>query len=261
MRMKGYISEIFSSFQGEGGSIRGSCQGKRQIFIRFAGCNLAELKKPCIWCDSLGSQDRMGETVRVEKSPGNKEFEALPNPMDVNRVLESINGLKTSDLHSLSITGGEPLHQADFLESLCMETEQKIYLETNGTFPEEAKRIADRIDYACVDIKDESANPHEGWKEIVEKELKSIGYLKGAGVNVFAKVVVTSSTEPENIGWYARELKEMGVPLAIQPVTTENPRQKVNSGELFRLTEAAAQYLSADEVTISLQTHKFYRVL
>jgi organic radical activating enzyme len=259
--MKGYLSEIFSSFQGEGGSIRGSCQGKRQIFIRFAGCNLAGLKRPCIWCDSLGAQDRMREKVLVEKAPGSKEFETAPNPMDVNRVLEIVKGLKTPDLHSLSITGGEPLDQSDFLESLCVELDQGIYLETNGTIPEEAKRIAKHVDFACVDIKDETANPQEGWKEIVEKEMKTIGYLKGAGVSVFAKVVVSRFTDPENIAWYARALKELGVPLAIQPVTTETPSQRLNPRELFRLTEAAAQYLSADEVTISLQTHKFYGVL
>jgi len=36
----GHLVEIFSSYQGEGGVVRGSCFGRRQIFIRFAGCNL-----------------------------------------------------------------------------------------------------------------------------------------------------------------------------------------------------------------------------
>ena len=35
---QGYLQEIFSSFQGEGAAIAGSCYGLRQIFLRFAGC-------------------------------------------------------------------------------------------------------------------------------------------------------------------------------------------------------------------------------
>jgi organic radical activating enzyme len=259
--MKGYIAEIFSSFQGEGGSVRGSCQGKRQIFIRFAGCNLAELKRPCIWCDSPSAQDMKCEEVRVEKNPGTMEFEAFSNPLNVDEVIGVVKRLQTPDLHSISITGGEPLHQPGFLESLCIENDHRIYLETNGTLPKAAKRIAGHADFASVDIKDESAVPYSGWKDVVDKELETIGYFKEAGVEVFAKVVVTKNTEPTNVAWYAKELKSIGVPLAIQPVTTENGNEMISQKMLFRLTEAAAQYLSADEITLSFQMHKFYGVL
>ena len=56
---KAFLSEIFSSIQGEGGTLRGSCFGKRQIFIRFAGCNLAKGAydtNGCFWCDSTLAQ-------------------------------------------------------------------------------------------------------------------------------------------------------------------------------------------------------------
>ena len=56
----GYLFEIFSSIQGEGGTVRGSCFGKRQVFIRFAGCNLANQgfnTSGCFWCDSRTSQN------------------------------------------------------------------------------------------------------------------------------------------------------------------------------------------------------------
>ena len=60
MSDNGYITEIFSSIQGEGGTVRGSCYGKRQIFIRLAGCNLASGEfdsTGCFWCDTPQSRD------------------------------------------------------------------------------------------------------------------------------------------------------------------------------------------------------------
>jgi organic radical activating enzyme len=77
----------------------------------------------------------------------------------------------------------------------------------------------------------------------------------------FAKVVVTNGTSLENIAWFAKELKEMGVPLAIQPVTTEDKGQRISKEKLFKFTEAAAQYLSSNEITLSLQTHKSIGIL
>lgn len=56
----GYFSEVFSSIQGEGGLVRGSCFGKRQIFVRFSGCNLSDGgfgSRGCFWCDSPTSQE------------------------------------------------------------------------------------------------------------------------------------------------------------------------------------------------------------
>ncbi len=253
--MKGYISEVFSSFQGEGGSVQGSCQGKRQIFIRFAGCNLAEQAKPCVWCDSPKAQRQDPPQARVEKKPGSMTFDTLTNPLDIDKVLELVEGLRSPDLHSLSITGGEPLCQPDFLEALCTGARQRIYLETNGTLPEAARSIAPHIDLACVDLKDESAIPYPGWKEVVEMELDTIRHFKAAGVIAFAKVVVTDKTKPENLSWYAKKLSEIGTPLAIQPATLQGV-VRVSIEKLFRLTEAASKYLSAEDLTVSLQTHK-----
>ncbi len=63
---EGYLSELFSSIQGEGGTVRGSCFGKRQIFIRFAGCNLANRafnSSGCFWCDSPTAQSLTPENL------------------------------------------------------------------------------------------------------------------------------------------------------------------------------------------------------
>jgi organic radical activating enzyme len=172
-----------------------------------------------------------------------------------------VQRLKTSDLHSLSITGGEPLHQPGFFEELCIETRDRIYLETNGTLPKAAKQISEHVDYVCVDLKDETALPYQGWRYTVDRELESIGYFKDVGAIVFAKIVVTNGSEPENISWFAKELSNLGVPLAIQPVTTSVEAERISPERLFKLTEAAAQYLSVDDITISFQTHKQIGIL
>jgi len=52
-----YISEIFSSIQGEG-----YLAGRRQIFIRLAECNLE-----CSYCDTDHAR---ADTCRIETSPG-----------------------------------------------------------------------------------------------------------------------------------------------------------------------------------------------
>ncbi len=259
--MKGYISEIFSSFQGEGGSVIGSCQGKRQIFVRFSGCNLFESGTQCVWCDSGRALELKSENFRAEIEPGKKEFKEYKNPIEVERLLEIVDDLKTPDLHSIAITGGEPLLQIRFLESLILEADERIYLETNGSLPKAAKRIAEHVDFACVDIKDESAIPYKGWREIVDREMETIGILKDGGGSVFAKVVVTDDTTIENISLYARRLRDIGVPLAIQPAVFNRSEEGIGNEKLFRLSEAAAQYLSGDEITLSLQTHRLRDIL
>ena len=68
--LEGYIAEIFSSIQGEGGTVKGSCFGKRQIFIRFSGCNIASgafKSTGCFWCDTSQAQLRETEYFNYSK--------------------------------------------------------------------------------------------------------------------------------------------------------------------------------------------------
>ena len=130
----GHLVEIFSSYQGEGGSVRGSCFGRRQIFIRFAGCDLR-----CAWCDSAKSRDPKYPECKVEITPGTWKFTTYPNPVDETFVLDQILNLSTKDFHSVSLTGGEPTYQEDFFYKIVnrlYDLELPIFLETAGYFPE-----------------------------------------------------------------------------------------------------------------------------
>ncbi|GAH99791.1 unnamed protein product, partial [marine sediment metagenome] len=50
-----------------------------------------------------------------------KDFKTFKNPLGIAEVISAIKNLnKTKNLHhSISLTGGEPLFQIEFLEELC----------------------------------------------------------------------------------------------------------------------------------------------
>src|SRR5882757_3586568 len=100
--MKGYVSEIFSSFQGEG-----LFAGRRHLFLRLGGCNLR-----CGYCDTPDSLERT-EACRVHQLDGSALDKPNPlSPREVSELLEPF--LSVPGLHALAITGGEPLVQAGF---------------------------------------------------------------------------------------------------------------------------------------------------
>ena len=104
--MKTYLSEIFSSVQGEGPYV-----GERHLFVRFCGCH-----RDCIFCDTNTERT---ETVMVEKEPGSGNFDQIPNPLTVDQVVELIQAVDARITNQrISVTGGAPLLQANFLQEL-----------------------------------------------------------------------------------------------------------------------------------------------
>lgn len=186
------------------------------------------------------------------------------NPVEPSFLVEWAHKLYSPDAHSISLTGGEPLFQPEFLVSTAEALKSegfKLYLETNGSMPKHAAEVAHLLDYCCCDIKDESANAADNWRKLVELELETIRILSDGGVSVFAKVVVTSNTKPENIEWYSRELSRLGCPMCIQPVTPRNGYYPPSFQQLCTFTESAARYLGSENISISIQAHKFLGIL
>jgi organic radical activating enzyme len=239
---KGNIAEIFSSFQGEG-----FFAGRRQIFLRFSGCNLH-----CNYCDTPWSRSRQ-EKCRLERIPGSANFEFISNPVELEILEEIISKFATPDLHSISLTGGEPLLQADFIRNF--KTKVPLYLESNGTLPEEAEKIAGRLKFAAIDIK---LPEHEcgHWEDVYQRELETIDILKYKCFTI-AKVVVFDTTTPETIDEIARDLAEVCPPihLVIQPVTQMGDIQPPLIRDLMKLSEAAGKHLH--NVQVLPQVHKF----
>ncbi len=259
----GYISEIFSSYQGEGGSVLGSQFGKRQIFVRFLGCNLYLDGKKCVYCDTPQALDKENKSCRFQKNSHTFEFIEKANPISTEEVDKEIENLKTSDLHSISFTGGEPLYQVEFLCEISKNLSKfNLYLETNGALIDAAKRLRDSFDFVCVDIKDEISKNCKNFREIVDLELETCKIFSKSKAEVFAKLVVSNETKIENIEYYAKNLSKINVPLAIQIIT---PYDEINryptNNQLFEFTQVASKYLGAKNVSLSYQAHKYFDLL
>ncbi|BAW31933.1 MAG TPA: 7-carboxy-7-deazaguanine synthase QueE [Methanothermobacter sp.] len=225
--MRAPIMEVFSSIQGEGLLV-----GCRQIFIRFAGCNLN-----CSYCDTPESRDpQRGRSTSIRE------------------LKRRIKDLESPDLHSISLTGGEPLLYADFIKNFLEETDYKSLLETNGSLPGEIKKIAPLIDYASVDIK---LPEHIGTKDIIEKEIQSINILIKRSVNTYLKVVVLPTTSPSHMGLLAQKLrKEISEPsmtrIVIQP-SSPIDHWVGNTPRLLKISEEIGRHF---KVRLIPQVHK-----
>lgn len=216
MRVK--ISEVFKSIQGEG-----LYQGAEQLFLRFFGCNLN-----CEFCDT--------------KLDSYREISLA----DLLGELSSFEGY-----HSLSLTGGEPLLQVDFLEELVGQLKKDgkvVYLETNGTLYEDLKRVINNIDIVSMDFKlSSSTGMPDFWFEHRE-------FLKVARKReVFVKTVVGPASRIEDLRIALAIIKEIDkdIPLVLQP---ENPKEAELKNKLNYFEKVASS--SNIKVEIRPQLHK-----
>ncbi len=171
------ITEIFPSIQGEGVYI-----GYKQIFVRFSGCNLN-----CLYCDT----DHSALDYCCVYENGDR-FHEVKNPFTPLKLLAEIEKLQPEKHHSLSLTGGEPLLNAEFLKTFLKTFKNKypqvgIYLETNGTLADQFNEIASYVDIIAMDIKIESST-HQPLA--LEDHLQFI--KNSSDKNLLVKAVVSS---------------------------------------------------------------------
>ena len=227
--MKAPIIEIFSSFQGEGLLI-----GERQIFVRFAGCNLN-----CNYCDTNDSKS--------EKSG------KLMTPQEVT---EEIKRLITPDCKTISFTGGEPSLYPDFISEVSKNFDLNIMLETNGTLPDNIDLI-DKLDIVSLDIKLPEHFDGDFDEEVLLNEIKSVNLLMSKSINVYCKVVILPSTKIKSFKEVVEKLSEnisnkSNLKIIIQPSSPLGEWKDINF-KLFEFSEIVGQYF---EVLTIPQIHK-----
>jgi len=227
--------------------------GCRQIFLRFAGCNLR-----CAYCDT--PNDPHPPHCRSECMPGKRDFILLPNPLTVSRLISVVEKLNPFSHHSISLTGGEPLLYSEFLCKaipLLKTACRGIYLETNGTLPDELSRVLHLVDFIAMDVKLPGVSGLPPlWRE--HEKFLSVASKK----RVFVKIVVDRQTTIAEVTQTARLVAGIGdILLVIQPVTYENEsgRPGVSAPQLLTLQEHALSYLS--RVRVIPRVHKMLDLL
>ncbi|MBR1753298.1 7-carboxy-7-deazaguanine synthase QueE [bacterium] len=181
------IKEIFTSIQGEGPYV-----GYNQLFIRFCECNLK-----CQYCDT----DFNGEMIFT--------------PQTLKEYTEN----KLTTVHSISLTGGEPLLFVDFLNEYLPFANKPIYLETNATLPKELEKIIDRVDIISADIKLPSAS---GMPSLFEVHDRFFETAKKHAKEIFAKIVFNEKITHDEIVQCTDLGKKHDIELILQPQTVSD---------------------------------------
>lgn len=237
------LCEVFTSIQGEG-----LYAGTRQIFIRFAECNLN-----CQYCDTKYSFTKP-HSAKFENTPFSQNFYEERNPIPAFKLNEYIDLCYTLDsaIHSISLTGGEPLLQVEFLEFfLSMYKKKRIFhLETNGTLPENLKQVVNLVDFISMDIKLNYLSDTSFLAK--QAEFINLAYEKPLQV----KTVITRQDNINDFKKAVSMINEVSkdIPLIIQPDSKDMP--EINF--LILLQKEAANKLK--DVRILPQIHPFLSI-
>ncbi|WP_414550332.1 7-carboxy-7-deazaguanine synthase QueE [Anabaena sp. CCY 0017] len=253
------LIEVFSAIQGEGLNV-----GTRQLFIRFAFCDLR-----CHFCDSAHTWNAPA-TCRIERSPGLRDFEIHSNPVPLPILIQWVERQNLPCLHdSISLTGGEPLLHAAFLKEFLPQvrslTNLPIYLESGGHRPEQLAMILPYLDSVGMDLKLPSVSGESLWQEHTE----FLQLCLDPHLEVFVKIIISDHTDLAELERAAVMVADVSpdIPVFLQPVTplpaseqlTETPVLAPTPEQVLTWQALMKQFIP--HVRVIPQTHKMLNQL
>lgn len=174
IRNKVYISEIFTSLEGEG-----ILFGTKTMFVRFAGCHLK-----CYWCD----------TVYALSMDDGKRY-------SLEEVKELIRKNLAQNTYKINFTGGEPLlqHYAIIELSKFIKKERSeimTYIESSCFDYNRFNEIMPYIDICKIEFKtkDSYAVDEKHYDKLFANEIKCLKLAIENNKIAYIKIVVSNST-------------------------------------------------------------------
>ena len=212
--------------------------------MRFAGCPLR-----CRYCDTPESLVRTPEFVirgavaKVEANP--------VTPGQVVLASEWLLG-QCGDVDGVSLTGGEPLAQADFITELLRGDflPRPILLETGGTLPDQLEQVISAVDLISMDVKLPSNTGERAYWAEHER------FLRVASGRVYVKILIDEDTDPGEVVRAAALVRAVDrrTPVFLQPITSADGESHVTESRLATLYSLARELL--DDLRVVPQTHK-----
>jgi organic radical activating enzyme len=244
MRGGGNVSEVFVSFQGEG-----LHAGRRQLFVRLAGCPLR-----CRYCDTSESLVPVAE-CRILGPDG---MERRGNPLSPAALDGVVGGLvrHAPPLHAIAVTGGEPLVQVDFLVEWlgARTTPLPVLLETAGILPARLRRVLPQVAIVSLDVKCPS---NTGERARWDEHEECLRAAVAPGRDVYVKMPVDEGTAIDEVEHGARLVARVApdVPLFLTPLTEpDTARMTISPAALERLHAIASR--AHRDVRVLPQLHK-----
>lgn len=220
------VFDIFVSYQGEG-----LFAGQKQIFVRFAGCNLK-----CDYCDELAA---------VKTAP----------LMSVKALVERVVFLsKKEKTKAISFTGGEPCLYCDFIRALAVlliKKDFKLNLETNAVLKDKIDSILPFLNHVSADIK----LPSQCGKKLYDEHISFISKVRKKAC---IKIVVSEKTTLKEFKEAIKMIKENfpNLPLFIQPESSQFfPKKDLKPYEKFIKIASVLQ-----DVRFFPQLHKILNI-
>lgn len=184
--------------------------------------------------------------------------EEIPNPMSAEEAAERVLRLWDRGMHAVSVTGGEPLLQAEELAGflpLLRREGMPVYLETNGTLHAELARVLGLVDWISMDLKLPSAL---GGVDLLEEQRFFLRLARSR--RVFLKCVIEPGTGEGELedACRALSLEAADVPLVLQLATPPPGGERIAPRRAFELCGLAAAYFR--EVRVLPQLHRLWGI-
>ncbi|MDP6942200.1 MAG: 7-carboxy-7-deazaguanine synthase QueE [Planctomycetota bacterium] len=191
------LLEAFCSLQGEAAEV-----GEPHLFLRLAGCPLR-----CSYCDTPESWNVVEDWLLHLKA----EHHSFPNPVTAEELTKQLKRLAldwnwTAEESTLSITGGEPLAQAEALRDWLPTWPGRVVLETGGLWPEKLQSLLPSLDAVSLDWKLPSTLRDS--EESVAPQ-SCVQVLKQSALPFWVKMVVTGEVSECELDSALQELAQL----------------------------------------------------